>query len=138
MKTKILLSLAAALSLTSCADLGYGVELDSSYPTDPYYYGNGFYGPGFMGDGYYNSPYWNNPLWNYGPAIAPVRPSRPPILNPGVGPALPPSNIKPAPERPSRPPQIDNNPGINGRPSTPAGNERPGNMGLPNNARRGS
>lgn len=138
MKSKIILSLAAALALSSCADLGFGVDVDSGAP-GPYWYGNGYYDPGYMGDGYYNSPYWNNPLWNYGPPVAPIRPSRPPILNPGIGPALPPAHITPAPERPSRPPQINTNPGINGKPSLPAGAERPGNMGRPdNNDRRGN
>lgn len=130
MKTKIILFSAAALALASCADLGYGIDSsgENSYLYDNRYYGNG----------YYWNPSWDNPLWNYGPAVVPLPPSRPPILNPGVGPAMPPSHINPKPERPARPPQINTNPGTNGRPSSPSGSERPGNMGRPDNNRRGN
>lgn len=43
MKIKLILSSLAAIALAACADLGFGVDLDSGV-YDPYYYGNGYYG----------------------------------------------------------------------------------------------
>lgn len=115
MKTKIILSALAAIGLmTSCADLGFGVDIDS-----------GGYTPYF--NGYYGSPWgniglnWDYPL--YAPPAAPPRPVRPPAINGKPGPVKPPQQ---APARPQQPA-----PG-NGVPSvSPGGQVRPGNGGRP-------
>ena len=114
MKRLIYIALAAFSALfVGCADLGFGVDVDSSDVT-PYWYGNGY-----LGD-----TYWNTPVWNYGPIYdpRPPRPPRPPFIDGNPGPALPPS----LPEGPSRPPVVHVNPGVNRIPTTVGGVERPG------------
>lgn len=132
MKAKIIAGVLAALSMSACADLGFGVDVGDSY-YDPYYY-NGIYGPAW-GNGAWD---WDYPLYNPGPAVPPPRP---PLIGNNPGPVIRP-NVRP-----------NVNPGINGVPTvTPGGMSRPGNGGLPsvqqpsalpagnaesNNARRG-
>lgn len=126
MKAKKILSALVAMALmSSCAELGFGIDVDSG-DYSPYY------------NGYYGSPWGNIGFnWDY-PLYAPP------------GPPLPPRPVRPpqqAPSRPQQPPQG------NGVPTTsPGGSVRPGNGGLPsantpatqpdqipvsNNARRG-
>lgn len=104
---------ACVIAATACADLGFGVDVDSGPDFNPYWYGNGYLG----------NTYWDTPVWNYGPIYHPL-PPRPPFINTNPGPVLPP------PQRPQRPPQV--NPGVNGVPTTVGGIQRPGNGGLPN------
>ncbi len=113
-------AVAAALMLTGCADLGFGVDIDSGAP-GPYY-----------GSGPVVNPYWgwgwDSPAWNLGPVANPVPPPpRPhyPVLNPGIGPVVPPSN--PGVNRPSGP--VNANPG-NRVPTVIDGTMRPGNGGF--------
>ena len=127
MKSKILLAAIAAIGLTavSCADLGFGVDVDSA-GVHPYWYGNGY-----LGD-----TYWNTPVWNYGPVYNPL-PPRPPLIGNGPGsigtpPPQRPPQQPPRPQAPSRPPQVNVNPGNNNVPNTVGGIQRPGNGGLPN------
>ena len=54
MKLKILAAAIAAIGLGACADLGFGVDVDSGY-SDPYFYGNW---------PYYDGP-WYGPRWSY-------------------------------------------------------------------------
>ena len=56
LKNTAFLVLAGTLSLTldSCADLGFGVDVDS-----------GGVGPYWYGDGVYSNQVWNNPWYNY-------------------------------------------------------------------------
>ncbi len=130
MKRLFYIALAAisVAGVAACADLGFGVDVDSS-DVSPYWYGNGYLG----------GPYWKTPVWNYGPIYdpRPPRPPLPPFIGDGPGPALPPSR----PQEPSRPPVINTNPGTNRVPTTVGGIERPGNGGLPssgsNNSARG-
>ena len=115
MKKNIILAFAAALTLAGCADLGFGVDVDSG-GVGPYWYGNAYPGSG----------YWDTPTWGLGPVYNPV-PPRPPIINVLPGPAMPPQRPQP-PQRPEppqnqRPPQASF-PGINGI-------SRPGNNGFP-------
>lgn len=106
------LGVLAAAGALSCADLGFGVDVDSG-PANPYWYGNGY-----LGD-----TYWNTPVWNYGP-IYRSYPPRPPFISAEPGPVIPP--------RPQQPSQPENTfPGINKVPTTVGGVERPGNGGLP-------
>lgn len=124
MKTNILASaaLGAALSvgLASCADLGFGIDLDDGY-ADPYFYGGGgpVYAPwdwsGFDGPLY-------GPGWGYspGPVIGVNPPPRPPR------PVVRPPQINPTPTPPSNPGPVFTPGTVN-----PGGMERPGNMGLP-------
>ncbi len=105
-----------SLGVAACADLGLGVDLDSS-GVNPYWYGSGYIG----------DTYWNTPVWNYGPIYNP-RPPRPPLIGGGPGPVIP----QPPVQAP-RPPQVNVNPGMNGGvPNTVGGIQRPGNGGLPN------
>lgn len=122
MKTKHILSAAAAIivmfGVSSCAELGMGVDVDS-YNTGPYWYGNGYLG----------GTYWNTPVWDYGPIYRP-RPPRPPMINVEPGPVILPDS-RPVPSE-----GISVSPGINGvRPGNVAGSiggiQRPGNGGLP-------
>ncbi len=116
MKGKILILAAAALGLTSCADLGLGIEADSGY-TGPYYtpgpYYDNWYGP-YFGSGF---PYGYQPEW--------PRPYPPQGFNPGPV-------IVPKPPQQSQPPH---NPGYipSGSPLIPGAGTgtRPGNGGLP-------
>lgn len=105
MKRNLLITLAGALLLGGCADLGFGVDYyDSDAPyVNPYWYGNGYLG----------NTYWDTPLWNYGPIYRPA-PPRPPLINGEPGPVIP--------QRPQRP--SPSFPGINGM-------TRPGNNGFP-------
>ncbi len=112
MKAKFLLIAIAAVAMAACADLGFGVDVDSG-GVDPYFYGGGYYGYPWGNVGLN----WDYPL--YAPPVAP--PPRPPMLG-GPGPALP--------------PQINNRPQVrppmNGVPATgPSGQMRPGNGGMP-------
>ena len=106
------LVLALAAGISSCADLGFGVDVDSD-GVSPYWYGNGY-----LGD-----YYWNTPVWNYGPIYNPV-PPRPPQINNGIGPVRPPATVTP--------PNVPGNtfPGINRVPTSVGGIERPGNGGM--------
>lgn len=115
--TLIALSLAG---IAACADLGFGVDVDSS-DVNPYWYGNGYLG----------NTYWNTPVWNYGPIYNP-QPPRPPLIGNGpgsIGMPQPPQQA-PAP----RPPQVNVNPGVIGVPGNVGGIQRPGNGGRPNPA----
>ena len=111
---------------TSCADLGYGVEVDSGSYNSPYWYPNGY-----LGD-----YYWNTPVWNYGPVYNQV-PSAPPLLGNGPGsaslPANRPQNNRPPqnsqPVQPSKP--SVSTAGPNGIGWNPGPLNRPGNNGLP-------
>ena len=122
MKNKIyiaVITLASAVAVAACADLGFGVDVDSS-GANPYWYGNGY-----LGD-----TYWNTPVWNYGPIYNPM-PPRPPLIGNGPGSiGMPPA--QPTRPTPSRPPVINVNPGINGVPTQVGGMQRPGNGGMPN------
>jgi len=116
MKLKILAAAIAAIGLGACADLGFGVDVDSGY-SDPYFYGNW---------PYYDGP-WYGPRWSYDfPIYSP--PARPPFIG-GPGPAYPPSR----PQRPVRPPMNvgGSSCGVTGVPTTVGGRPRPGNGGLP-------
>ena len=104
--------LLAGIGITSCADLGYGVDI-SSGDANPYWYGNGYLG----------QHYWQTPVWNYGPAYD-MYPPRP--WNPGTPP--PPAQ---APSKPTPPQQTAPNPG-NNVPTHVGGVQRPGNGGLAN------
>ncbi|MDE6468223.1 MAG: hypothetical protein K2L28_04920 [Muribaculaceae bacterium] len=106
----------ALAGVAACADLGFGVDVDSG-GVNPYWYGNGYLG----------GTYWDTPVWNYGPIYNPL-PPRPPLINNGIGPVRPPHRPQPAP----RPPQINVRPTINTIPTTVGGMTRPGNGGLPN------
>lgn len=139
--SKITIAILAALALTasSCADMGFGVDVDSS-GASPYLYGStGYYG----GPAY--SPWFGYNTWN------------PPVIYPGPGPALPPANrptpnqpsrpVRPAPEGPGaslpvfRPGTTINGSGsgggVSGSPLIPGAGQgtRPGNGGLPGNPR---
>lgn len=112
---------AALIGASSCADLGFGVDVDSGP------YGNYWYPNGYLGD-----YYWNTPLWNYGPIYDPMPPA-PPLIGNGPGSVGMPSN---RPNRPSRPPQTNRPPTVNpGGPNgigwNPGPMQRPGNNGLP-------
>lgn len=120
MKKKYCTSFLCALTmvLAGCADLGFGVDVDSG--PNPYWYGNGY-----LGD-----TYWNTPVWNYGP-IYNQTPPPPPFINTSPGPVI-------LPSRPQRPPQnAPSNrpgnvfPGVNRVPTHINGIQRPGNGGLP-------
>lgn len=114
-----------SLWLTSCADLGFGVDVDSS-GAYPYWYGDG----GISSVGW-NGPWYNapTPLPIYGPGYYPDY---------GPGPVIDqwPSYRPPVAPRPpmNRPPiTIPSNP-TPSRPVVnlaPGGVERPGNMGRP-------
>lgn len=106
------LAILAALTLCGCADLGFGIDVDDD---SPYYYGTTYY-PGYAGWGWNGIP----PVWDLGPVARPV--PRPPMINGGVGPELPP--------RPSGP--VNTYPGINRVPTSVNGIARPGNGGLAN------
>lgn len=109
-------AIIAALGLAGCADLGFGVDVDAGDP-GPYYYGQGPIVNPYWGWG------WDSPAWNLGPVANPVPPPpRPhyPVLNPGIGPVVPPSN--PGVDRPSG--------GGNRVPTVIDGTARPGNGGL--------
>lgn len=113
MKAKIILTAIAAIAVAACADLGFGVDVDSGV-YNPYYYGNGYYGSPWGNMGWD----WDYPL--YTPPVAP--PPRPPMIGGNPGPALPPQN--------NNRPQI--RPPMNGIPTTaPNGVQRPGNGGMP-------
>lgn len=106
------------LGIASCADLGFGVDVDSSR-ADNYWYPNGY-----LGD-----YYWNTPVWNYGPIINPTPPA-PPLIGNGPGSVASP-NIRPSrPQQTHRPPTV--NPiGPNGIGWNPGPVNRPRNNGLP-------
>ncbi|MCM1067895.1 MAG: hypothetical protein NC418_10020 [Muribaculaceae bacterium] len=108
---------AAAAALTACADLGFGVDVDSEVG-NPYWYGNGYLG----------NTYWDTPVWNYGPIYRPT-PPRPPLIGNGPGSIGMPSQPRP-PQQAPMPPQQAPGPVIN-VPSQVGGIERPGNGGLP-------
>ncbi len=126
LKITISLILAGTMSiwLTSCADLGFGVDVDSG-GAYPYWYGGG----GISGIG------WDGPWYN---APTPL-----PIYGPGYGPGpvidqwpsyRPPMNPRPPMNRP--PQTIPSNP-TPSRPTVtlgPNGVQRPGNMGRPTSA----
>lgn len=112
-------AVTAVLSLSSCADLGFGVDVDSG-GVGTYWNDYGPYG-GLWGSPYWNyGPVYNGPLYN-GPIYGP--PHRPPFIDTNPGPVIRPPQ--------SRPPQINVNPGINTVPATVGGIARPGNGGLP-------
>ena len=125
MKKWHILTIASALmALTSCADLGFGVDLDSS-DYSPYWYGNGYLG----------NTYWDTPVWNYGPIYDPLppRPPRVPIINNGMSPELPPPSVRPSirpAQRPDRPQINFPNNGGNDIPTSINGMMRPGNGGF--------
>lgn len=105
MKAFTLILAAAALSLTSCADLGVGVDVGTT-GVNPYWYGNGYIG----------NTYWNTPVWNYGPVYRP-RPPRPPmIVNPPAQTPVPLPDAIPVPSNPGPPAPRPVNPGVNGVP----------------------
>ena len=121
MKKMLYLCGAAAIllaSIASCADLGFGVDVDSGF-SNPYWYDNGYVG----------DTYWYTPVWNYGPIYNPLPPA-PPLIGNGPG------SIAPS-ERPQRPRPPQAYPGINGIGWNPGvagsvgGVERPGNGGRP-------
>ncbi len=119
---KTLLAIAALgiglVGIASCADLGFGVDVDSS-PYDNYWYPNGY-----LGD-----YYWNTPVWNYGPIYNPTPPA-PPLIGNGPGSVVRPNNRPSLPPQVSRPPTV--NPiGPNGIGWNPGPVNRPGNNGLP-------
>lgn len=116
LKNSAFLVLAGTLSLTlgSCADLGFGVDVDS-----------GGVGPYWYGDGVYSNQVWNNP-WYYYPGPAPIYGPGPVIdYSPAFRPPVRPVPNPPQVIIPSRPAQTV----IPSRPS--GGNNRPGNMGRP-------
>lgn len=130
MKKFSIFRLAAAVALAtgfaSCADLGFGVDVDSSGPM-PYFYGSTVPGYGDWG------PWYGDPAWTWWPAGG-YNPG--PIYNPGYnpGPVIPPRPSRPsAPSLPGfRPPSsVNTGPSINGLPTTILGTERPGNLGRP-------
>ena len=118
------LAYLTAVAATACADLGFGVDVDSGGPYPAYYYGPDYYGGGPWGDVYY-------PTYSPGP---------PPLVGNGPGsvffpdytPLRPPSHVRP----PMTPP-VNNGGGGGGSipsgrpvfPSAPGGIERPGNNG---------
>lgn len=107
---KATITAAAILAVsifTACADLGFGVDVDSDGPS-PYFYGGT--GPGWnYGPMYTNGTIWNNWGWGYDPGWNNV-PANPPFIGNGPGSVFP--------NRPSRPQ----------RPIVAPGN-RPGNGG---------
>lgn len=120
---------AVALATAGCADLGFGVDIDSGTPS-PYWYGNGYLG----------GTYWNTPVWNYGP-IYHQSPPPPPFINSTPGPAMPPQQNKPPGNNNQGNNQGSISPGGNRVPTEINGIQRPGNGGLPsgsqsNNSRR--
>ena len=122
MKT-VLAILAAGIALigaSSCADLGFGVDVGSSGPYDTYWYPNGY-----LGD-----YYWNTPVWNYGP-IYNQRPPAPPLIGNGPGSVgMPANRPQQRPPQTSKPPTV-NPAGPNGIGWNPGPMNRPGNNGLP-------
>lgn len=129
-KHKIILGLmmaTALVSATSCADLGFGVDVDSA-GASPY-----FYGASGIGYDTWGPSIWNyNPAWDWGPGPV-LNPG--PVYNPAPRPPRPPQQVRP-PQQPSmpsfRPPSnVNTNPGINGMPTTVLGTQRPGNLGRP-------
>ena len=121
MKRSIYIALfVAALATGGCADLGFGVDVDSGIG-NPYWYGNGYLG----------STYWDTPVWNYGPIYNP-RPPRPPLIGNGPGSIGSPAPVRPPQQQPM-PPQQSPGPVIN-VPTHVNGIERPGNGGLPSSA----
>ncbi len=116
--------IAMALGMGSCADLGFGLDVDDGY--SPYYYG----GP------YYNGIYGSSPFYGYDFPYYNVPPA-PPVVGNGPGSIVGPAPVRPKPESP-RPPQNvgPSNPGASvprPLPSAPGGVSRPGNGGLPSN-----
>lgn len=114
--------IALSAGLAACADLGFGVDVDSA-GTTPYFYGSTIPGYGNWGP-WYGDPAWTwwppggydpGPIYNPGPVIAP-RPPRP------SAPSLP--SFRP-------PSSVNTSPGINDLPTTILGTERPGNLGRP-------
>lgn len=99
----LFIAIIGLLGATSCADLGFGVDVDSATGVNPYWYGNGYLG----------NNYWNTPVWNYGPIYNPA-PSRPPYVS---GPA-----VVPVPPRPQAPSQVTpSRPVVNVRPTVNGG-----------------
>lgn len=154
LKALLLTSMAAfGLSVTSCADLGFGVDVDSGGVT-PYFYGNNYFGPLSVGASWNGGPV-GGPLWGT-PAPAPPligsgpgsigvppqpvlrpQPTRPPQLQ-GPQPAPQP---QPQPTRPtyrpaqnlgsSQQPPLEVGPDLRPINNGPAPANRPGNYGLP-------
>lgn len=124
MKLKIIIAtVISALTLSACADLGLGVDINSS-GVSPYIYGNG---------PIYNGP-WGGLGWSYDFPLRPT-PPRPPLIG---GPAIVNPPQQPQVRPPMTPPangngSIGNN--NNGVPTVGInGNQRPGNGGLPSAA----
>lgn len=117
--TSIIAACMVLTGATACADLGLGVDVDSSPYSSSYWYPNGY-----LGD-----YYWNTPVWNYGPIYNPTPPS-PPIIGNGPGSAGMPVNRPQRPQQTSRPPTV-NPAGPNGIGWNPGPMSRPGNNGLP-------
>ena len=120
MKSKLFIASLLAMAMAACADLGFGVDVDSGYDYNPYYYNGGYYGYPW-GNLEWD---WDYPLYN--PPVQ--RPPRPPMIGGGPGPVIP----KPPQNQPpqNNPPQV--RPPMNGVPSTgPGGIQRPGNGGMP-------
>lgn len=118
--TILLAALSIGASVSSCADLGFGLDVDDgSY--SPYWYGSGGYYSGL-----YDSPFFNGPLYS-GPLYTPTPP---PVI--GNGPGSIGMPIRPA--RPPQAPPINNGPSNNIPTFTPGVNtfDRPGNMGQGN------
>ena len=120
MKSKLFIASLLAMAMAACADLGFGVDVDSGYDYNPYYYNGGYYGYPWGNLG------WDldNPLYN--PPVQ--RPPRPPMIGGGPGPVIP----KPPQNQPpqNNPPQV--RPPMNGVPYTvPGGIQRPGFGGMP-------
>ncbi len=123
----IIAAAALAMAMTSCSDLGFGVDVGTG-GASPYLYGSSgpFYG-GFSGSPYFGLDF---PFGYYGD----YTPSAPPVVGNGPGSIF---NPNPAPNpRPPRLPNINgSNPGI----QIPSGGlipgagagVRPGNGGLP-------
>ncbi len=116
MKLKALASIIIAAALTGCADLGFGVDVDSG-GVSPYIYGNG---------PYYDGP-WGGLGWSYDFPMPPARPLPPPYYG-GPGPVIP---SRPQVRPPMNPPASGN--GMTNSVPTIGlgGNQRPGNGGLP-------
>ena len=124
----LLVSSVAAIGFASCADLGFGVDMDSGI-SSPYYYGSGPTADGGNSGGLKVSREMPYDRPGYSPGFLPPAP---PVIGDGPG-----SIISPGAKPPQgRPPQNGGGGQIpNGKPLIPGAGEnvRPGNGGLPSN-----